>query len=380
MALRSGEPEKVGRRRLTTGEAIGVCLTAGVALLTIAFVRGQTALFEFSLSHTGVAFIVTGVVGIGYEIWSDRARLQQQIDLIAALSRDTGEERFANDVKALFPVGALETADRGDLETVYSTLRENLTQLIASASLIRTDVNERTVLLQFVADLLGYASRAGATLAHRDSADRRFALPKSAVDLAASLLTAHIEALQDGDRCLVISDFRSWDSGALDPFLKSMTRVLETKKVVIRRVFARFAKDEMIARSRIREILHAHWWLAASTSRYELAVSSRGDFQHLAVFERVGDLPMCFTFDEGGENPALVVSRDDLTPKVNSCWTTGVQARVAPDDKRPTEVRFAAFCEEVTRKYPAFWEHYVNDDAVTALTGNRRGDGAGDED
>lgn len=341
--------------------AVVVCIGSGLVCLAIAWSLGHDTLPEFTFAHTGVALIVAGMVGIGYEIWSDRQRLQEHIDAIALLNRAIGEERFHADIAGLFPLRALETTDDSQLNEVYDQIRRELTQLVSFLNVIRKQSYETVVLVQFVNRLLGYASEAAETLAHNEpgAPGRPLKLPKTAAHLTAEILSGQMAAMSGDDSYSVISDFRSWQGEALRAFLDETRRTVQSKKVLVRRVFANFIDDNGMDEEEVRLILKQHWELASTFPRYELAVSTSSYYPHLGVFQCNG-LPICFR-PEIADLSEIVFSRVDLTGTFEACWTAAVKARRAPSGRRVRGemLPFDEFWAAVAAKNPAFWSRFA---------------------
>src|SRR3954469_6961914 len=118
--------------RLTPTQAAVVCISIGSALLVWAWYVRTAVFAEFILSHSGVAFLVGGMVGIGYEMRADRARFNDHIETLKQAAKDLAELKLPDLLKALFPS---PTSDGNDLRFTelkrsHESIRSQLSELI----------------------------------------------------------------------------------------------------------------------------------------------------------------------------------------------------------------------------------------------------------
>jgi hypothetical protein len=329
---------------------------AGVGLLYVSYQarrHGQIE-WEFTLSHLGVASLVSGVVGVFYELTLDRARYNEAVESLSLLGSTDSPAKLRGALLSLLPTHAPEVDKVPGMSELHSNMRGHIERIVDKTRALEQEGRARLVLIRFVEKLLKYSADAASTLSPSGGL---LSLPVSATVLAAEILSEQMGAMTKGDSYDVISDFSTWQSRELAVFREKI-RAVVTKGVRVRRVFAHFGYDAVrMSETIAKEILREHWEVAKEFPEYELAVSVHS-YEHVGTFT-CGGAPISFRVPNGDLSQMTVLRSHP--EGFGKCWAEAIKSRRSgPGDLKATRVvEFNAFLQEVADKDSTWWSRFV---------------------
>jgi len=256
--------------------------------------------------HLGVAFIISGIAGLGYEWLAHHRHLEEEVRVLIDINDSIAERQLRSVLKQL--IRRDEKKDKGN---VHGQLRMHINAIVDSiAKMDDTPAGADMVSLRFVNTLLRYADHASSTLSSGEG-DHVLVLPRSSALLADEILAEHVRAMNFGDTYDVISDFSTW-SWDLDKFRDELDRQMRRHKCYVRRIFCMFPYDARIGAQQAEGILRRHWEWSSRIFRetkephYNVGLSLLRPAEHVGIFRQNGSV-MCFKPQGEGELERLVV-------------------------------------------------------------------------
>lgn len=269
-------------RRLALAFAIGASLLTAATLL-----EGKS--FDHvavsGLEHLGMAFFVAAIAVFGYEWQSHYKELFAKIKEVNTAISDL-RELVKSEARVTIEKG-LHALFPDDSHELNRQIRVSLQHIVQSI-----DVTEaarawnRDVYIALVAGMLKSASDSSRLTDVLPNQTGWFELTiPTATELADFMLAAQMNALQQGDKYIVVSDFSSWTAATdLDAF-KRATQNAFAKGVTVMRLFAPFPHDGSISIDRALDALEDHWAIAReNSSAYVVGLTVESVTEHEGVF------------------------------------------------------------------------------------------------
>lgn len=294
---------------------------------------GSSKFGEFFLGHLGVALVIAGVVGIGYELLSHERRLRLHVERLIAINAEIADRQLDAVLETLLPTRKADDGVHRDLRDYTATLVRSLKQPD------RTDVRPHIVSLKFTALLLRYAKNAASALSSEISEDgeHRLTLPASSAALADEILAEQLHQMRRGDTYDVVSDFSTWRYEQLPKFWAELQRAADRSGIRIRRLFCRFVYDQQLTNKDVFDVLHAHLELAVARHRthrgsYSVGLAFVVAPEHVGVFKyKKGKHIVSFKPQDQGTLERITISRRDDCPEFTKKWDNAITSDNTPD-------------------------------------------------
>jgi hypothetical protein len=322
--------------------------------------------FKYLLEHFGVALIVAGIVGIGYELLSHEKRLNDQVKRLIAINDQIADKQLDAVLETLLPTR--------ESENIHGQVREYTATLVrALGRQGPVDMRPKIVALKFTALLLRYARNAAQALSGEIGEDdeHRLTLPASSASLADEILSEQLRQLQAGDSYVVISDFSTWHDGQLPKFLEALRVVSKRRRVTIRRLFCRFGYDKRLTNEQVFRTLSEHWDIATSGRRgrkYQIGISFGDSPEHVGVFHYARDKQFVSFRPFGkGTLERISISRRNDCPDFDKHWQAAITSSLYP-----TMADVVAAIHDRDNDWWSFFEQAPDFDVDSALAGGAK--------
>jgi len=319
----------------------GLFVALGVSIMVLADTLFREGTVKHVFMELGVAIIVASIAVRAIDLRGNDRLIKKLVSELTAMA-ETQHTKLAEIGEAHFEKMAamVNRSSREALPEVLQEVFKDRDPRLYANTIAIIDSFEKMgstqswtdrVALRFVGDLFQYVSDNATNLAKATAPGGAYdiTLPRSASQLADTILAGQMDQLVEGDSYIVVSDLSSWRDG-LSEFFSATVRALE-KRVKVRRLVCPFDEDRLLKQTEIDEFFQRHWdekifrdWLDADgLPMYELAILTRREvvsnknlsIEHVGVFHHAKEIA-CFEPRQSDLSRMTFSTEDKLDKKV----------------------------------------------------------------